>query len=161
MNASSRRRFLFSAAGLLVLPAFDVRAQAQKGLPQSTLEIVTAKGRHKFKVELAVTPDQQAQGLMYRRELAADAGMLFDYGADQAGVAMWMKNTFIPLDMLFIRASGEILNIAERTVPKSLATVAAAGPVRAVLEVNGGTASRLGIRPGDKVVHAIFGNTGS
>ncbi len=158
MTPPSRRSLLL--AGLsLVLPALPACAQQATAPLQTTgIEILTASGAHRFRVELALTPEQQAQGLMYRRELAADAGMLFDYGADRPGIAMWMKNTFIPLDMLFIKANGEILNIAERTVPQSLATIAAAGPVRAVLEVNGGTVSRLKIRPGDKVVHPIFGN---
>jgi len=158
MNALSRRHLL-SAGLVLALPALPACAQpAPAALPTTTLEIVTAGGRHRFKVELALTPEQQSQGLMYRRELAADAGMLFDYGAERGGIAMWMKNTFIPLDMLFIRGNGEILNIAERTVPQSLATIPAAGPARAVLEVNGGTVSRLGIRPGDRIVHPLFGN---
>ena len=109
---------------------------------------------------LATTPDQMATGLMYRREMAADRGMLFDYGRDQAGISMWMKNTFIPLDMLFVKADGSVLNIAERTVPQSLASVSAAGAVRAVIELNGGTAARLRIKPGDKVLHPMFG-TGS
>lgn len=161
MNALPRRHILLAGLGLL-LPVLPACAQQAPGpLQTTTLEIATASGRHKFKVELALTPDQQSQGLMYRREMAADAGMLFDYGADRSGIAMWMKNTFIPLDMLFIKANGEILNIAERTVPQSLATISAAGPVRAVLELNGGTASRLKIRPGDKVLHSIFGNAAS
>ncbi len=153
------RRHVLSAGLVLALPALPACAQqAPAALPTSSLEIVTAAARHRFKVELAITPEQQSYGLMYRRELAADAGMLFDYGAERTGIAMWMKNTFIPLDMLFIKGNGEILNIAERTVPQSLATIPAAGAARAVLEVNGGTVSRLGIRPGDKVVHPLFGN---
>lgn len=158
MDKFPRRRVLLAGLALL-LPALPACAQqAPAAMQWVTLEIVTASGRHTFKAELALTSEQQSQGLMYRRELAADAGMLFDYGADRPGIAMWMKNTFIPLDMLFIKANGEILNIAERTVPQSLATIAAAGPARAVLELNGGTASRLKIRPGDKVVHPMFGN---
>ncbi len=122
----------------------------------SSLAIETARGeRHRFRVEFAATPQQRAQGLMYRPTLAPDAGMLFDYGRE-APVAMWMKNTLIPLDILFIAANGVIVNIAERAVPGSLASIVSARPVRAVLEINGGTAERLGIGPGDRVVHAIF-----
>jgi uncharacterized protein len=125
----------------------------------SDLVIVGAGGAHAFKVELAVTDAEKAEGLMFRRELAADAGMLFDMGPGEHAATFWMKNTYIPLDMLFIRADGRIQNIAERTVPQSLDTVPSDGPVRAVLELNGGTAARLGIKPGDMVRHPLFGNS--
>jgi len=115
------------------------------------LAIVTDAGRHEFKVELAVTLEQRSQGLMYRREMAADAGMIFDFGARPDRVSMWMKNTYIPLDMLFIKPDGEIESIAERTVPHSLEAISSRGPVRYVLELNGGTASGLGIGAGDRV----------
>lgn len=110
---------------------------------------------HIFKVEAAVTPETRALGLMFRREMAADSGMLFDFGQNQP-VSMWMKNTLIPLDMLFIDAEGRVVNIAERTVPGSLAGIASNGPVRFVLEVNGGTAARLGLKPGDRVHHPLI-----
>lgn len=115
------------------------------------LAIVTADGRHEFDVELAVTPEQRSQGLMYRREMARDAGMLFDFGPRYGRASMWMKNTYIPLDMLFIKSDGEIESIAERTTPHSLEAVSSRGSVRYVLELNGGTAARLNIRPGDRV----------
>jgi uncharacterized membrane protein (UPF0127 family) len=122
----------------------------------SRVEVDTQGGRHQsFAVEVATTPDQLSQGLMFRRSLAADAGMLFDFGQEQQ-VAMWMKNTMIPLDMLFIAADGRIVLIAEYTVPGSLEPLGPRRPVRAVLEVNAGTAQRLGIRPGDHVTHALF-----
>jgi uncharacterized membrane protein (UPF0127 family) len=92
---------------------------------------------------------------MYRPSMPNDTGMLFDFGIEQR-VSMWMKNTLIPLDMLFIDVHGKIVNIAERTVPHSLASIPAVKPVRFVLELNGGTASRLGIRPGDTVKHKII-----
>ncbi len=122
-------------------------------MPVSEVTIVSGSGEHRFEVEVARTVDEQARGLMYRRRLGADAGMLFDYGHPR-NVAMWMRNTYIPLDMIFIGADWRIARIAERTVPLSSATVASEGPARAVLEVNAGTASRLGIRPGDRVVYA-------
>jgi uncharacterized protein len=122
------------------------------------LTIVSADGRHDFTVELAETPAQQEQGLMFRQSLAPDAGMLFDF--KQPTVAtMWMRNTLIPLDMLFVDQHGRIVNIAQRAVPESDATIAAAAPVRAVIELNGGTAERLGIEPGDRVLYPIFGDT--
>jgi uncharacterized protein len=151
-----------SARPLLALLLFLAGASASlaqqlQRFPTGELTIESASGRHKFHVELATNPAQHEQGLMFRQSMAPDAGMLFDF-LRPAPVSMWMKNTFIPLDMLFIDNQGRILNIAERTVPHSLDPVAAAGPARAVLEVNGGTASRLGIRPGDRVLSPIFGN---
>lgn len=115
------------------------------------LAIVTGSGRHEFNVELAVTPDQRSQGLMYRRDMAKDAGMLFDFGSHYGRASMWMKNTYIPLDMVFIKDGGEIESIAERTTPHSLEAISSRGRVRYVLELNGGTVARLGIGPGDRV----------
>jgi uncharacterized protein len=129
-------------------------AELQK-FPTSELTIVSANGPHRFKVEVAETPAQMEQGLMFRTSLAPDAGMLFVY--PQPTVAtMWMKNTLIPLDMLFVDARGRIVNIQQRAVPQSLDVISAAAPVRAVIELNGGTAARLGIEPGDKVLHPAF-----
>ena len=118
----------------------------------ATLEIRTRTGSHRFTVELARTARQHARGLMFRRRLAPDTGMLFLYRTSQP-VTMWMKNTFIPLDMLFVVADGRIVRIAQRTVPHSVQTISSGGPVTAVIEVNGGTAERLGIRTGDRIVH--------
>ncbi len=89
---------------------------------------------------------------MHRRDMAPDHGMLFDFGVT-APVAMWMRNTYIPLDMLFIRADGEIVNIAHDAVPHSEAILASEGPVRAVLEIPAGISRLLGIKPGDMVMH--------
>ena len=114
--------------------------------------------RHDFRIELAVTPEQRAQGLMHRRSLAPDAGMLFVYARTRE-VAMWMKNTFVSLDMLFISAEGEVVRIAERTEPLSLTTIRSGSPVKGVLEVVAGTVARLGIRPGDRILHPAFGST--
>ena len=93
---------------------------------------------------------------MYRRELPEGRGMLFDFSPEQP-VSMWMKNTYIPLDMIFIRADGRILRIAENTTPESEAIIPAGRPVRGVLEVIGGTAKKFGIAPGDRVAHPLFG----
>ena len=153
------RRALLSmlVAPLAGLPRFSVGADLQK-FATSELTIISATGPHRFKVEFAETPAQMTQGLMFRTSLAPDAGMLFDY--KQPTVAtMWMRNTLIPLDMLFVDAQGRIFNIHERAVPQSDDVIAATAPVRAVIELNGGTASRLGIEPGDRVVHPIFGDT--
>lgn len=119
------------------------------------LSIKTKTATHAFEVELAVTADEQRKGLMYRRTMPANAGMLFVYD-NGSRVTMWMSNTYIPLDMLFIAADGRITRIVERTVPLSTELIGSGGPVRAVLELNGGTASRLGIAVGDKVRHSAF-----
>lgn len=121
------------------------------------LEIVAGEARYAFKIEMAITPAERSRGLMNRHELALDAGMLFDYGRPRY-VSFWMKDTLIPLDMIFIKDDGRIARIAKRTVPLSLAAVPSGEPVLAVLEVIGGTADRLGIAPGDTVIHPIFGN---
>jgi uncharacterized membrane protein (UPF0127 family) len=123
----------------------------------SRLVVETAAGPRVFMVEVATNDETRQRGLMFRRNLAADAGMLFDYGTPQP-IAMWMKNTLIPLDMLFIGSDLRVTRIAERTVPQSLTTIDSGGPARAVLEVNAGTAARLGIKPGDLVRHPLFKN---
>jgi uncharacterized protein len=121
----------------------------------STLTISSGSGAHRFNVELADTPEKRTVGLMYRASMPADAGMLFDFKKDEP-VAMWMRNTRIPLDMLFITRDGRIANVAERAVPFSETAIPSKGPVRAVLELNGGTAARLGIKAGDRVSHPMF-----
>ena len=131
---------------------------AQPELPKEKLVIVTQDGaKHDFSVEMALTPEQQETGLMFRPTVPADGGMLFDWGLPR-DIAMWMRNTVAPLDMLFISADGTIRRIAENTTPQSLATIPAGGAVRATLEVAAGTAARLHIRTGDKVQQRIFGN---
>ena len=118
---------------------------------------MTAAGEKTFQVEVIRTMDERARGLMFRRYLPADRGMLFDF-AVEAQVAMWMKDTFIPLDMLFIRKDGTISQIAENTEPHSTRTISSSEPVFAVLEINGGLSATLGIKAGDKVVHSLFGS---
>ncbi|WP_246432792.1 DUF192 domain-containing protein [Rhodopseudomonas rhenobacensis] len=120
-----------------------------------TLEIVTKSGVQVFAVEVATTEQEKTTGLMYRKELADGRGMLFDFSPEQP-VSMWMKNTFIPLDMIFIRADGRISRIAENTVPQSLAIIASGPPAKGVLEVIAGTARKYGIAPGDRVAHPLF-----
>jgi uncharacterized membrane protein (UPF0127 family) len=152
-----RRAFLPMLASVLTgLSAFSVGAELQQ-FPTSELTIISSTGPHRFKVDVAETPAQMTQGLMFRRSLAADGGMLFDY-KEPTMATMWMRNTLIPLDMLFVDAQGRIVNIRQRAVPQSLDVIGAAAPVRAVIELNGGTAARLGIAPGDRVIHPIFGN---
>lgn len=133
-------------------------ATAQQTFAASTMAIETAgAAKFRFKIELAETQAQQAQGLMFRRQMAPDAGMLFIYPKPQVA-AFWMKNTFIPLDMLFIAADGRIVHIHPNATPQSEATITTPQPVKAVLEINGGLAARLGVRVGDIARHAAFNN---
>lgn len=156
------RAVLLYAACLAAGPhpaALGAGASAPVRFETSNLVVVTTQGRSDFTVELALSEAQRMQGLQGRRRLAADAGMLFDFQGT-GPVMMWMKDTYVPLDMLFIDSGGRIVNIAEHTVPLSRTAVRSAGPVRAVLELNAGTAARLGIRPGDRVLHSVFGAGG-
>lgn len=157
----SRRGVVGLALGALIMAgAGGVFAREPQSFARSMAEIVTQAGaHHSFAVEVATTEEQLAQGLMYRPSLAADAGMLFDFGGSRP-VSMWMKNTLIPLDMLFLADDGRVVGVAERAVPRSLDLISAPEPVRGVLEVNGGTVSRLGIRPGDRLVYPLFGGGG-
>jgi uncharacterized membrane protein (UPF0127 family) len=149
-SASWSRLSLFAAAALFF--ALFALAQAAE---ETTLEIVTKDGVHVFSVEMATTDEERQKGLMFRKELPEGKGMLFDFKPDQE-VGMWMRNTYISLDMLFINADGTIRRIAENTEPLSEKTILSGGPVRGVLEVIGGTAKKLGIAPGDKVAHPLF-----
>jgi len=142
------------AAAVFILVAGLAQAQLAS-FEKSQLAIVSGAKRHPFQIELAISPDQMAQGLMFRRQMAPDAGMLFVHPQERE-LSMWMKNTFLPLDMLFIAADGKITRIVARTVPQSLTTISSDGPAMAVLELNAGTAERLGIKPGDRVEHSAF-----
>jgi uncharacterized protein len=157
MMPLSRRSALLACLLLAVLGTGAPAAAAS--FAKSSLVIDTVAGPRRFTVELARSPEQQQRGLMFRKSLAADAGMLFDFG-DTRPATFWMKNTLIPLDMLFIAADGHVADIHERAVPLSEATIESKVPVRAVLELNGGSVARFGIHRGDLVHHAIFG-TGS
>lgn len=166
MTSLARQVSVPSLAAVLVVFALgalapDDGAWAQSSLAsfdRSTLAIETSAGEtHDFDVELALRPKQQAQGLMFRRELAESAGMLFVYPSERF-ISMWMKNTLIPLDMLFVDSAGYIVGIAERTVPLSLSSISSGQPALGVLEVNAGTVRRLGIQPGDRILHPALGN---
>lgn len=124
--------------------------QASTIMPTETLTIITSSGQHHFEVEVARTDEEQARGLMERRYLPENRGMIFDY-ANAQPVSMWMHNTYISLDMLFIDNEGRVIRIAERTEPMSRKFIPSGGPVRAVVELNAGTASRIGAKVGDKI----------
>jgi uncharacterized protein len=141
---------------MLVLAGGGTTAFAQNTPSAAgTLVIQADDAQHSFVIELAATPSTRSSGLMYRRQLAEGAGMLFDFVTTQQ-VTMWMKNTYLSLDMIFIDATGRITNVAQRTVPHSLKHIESQGQVRAVLEINGGMAAKLGIKAGDKVRHKLF-----
>ena len=144
-------------AAVLVVVGFAVASAPASAASFQPLEIVTKNGVQVFSVEMATTEEEKQTGLMYRKELADGKGMLFDFNPEQE-VSMWMKNTYVSLDMIFIRADGRILRIAENTEPLSTKIISSKGPARAVLEVVAGTAQKYGIRPGDRVGHPLFGS---
>ncbi|MCK1396015.1 DUF192 domain-containing protein [Bradyrhizobium sp. 1] len=144
-------------AAFLVIAGLTVASAPVGAADFQPLEIVTKNGVQVFSVEIATTEQEKQTGLMYRKELADGKGMLFDFNPEQE-VSMWMKNTYVSLDMIFIRADGRILRVAENTEPLSTKIVSSRGPARAVLEVVAGTAQKYGIRAGDRVGHPLFGS---
>ena len=131
-------------------------AQQDVVFPESTLEIETQSGtRHTFRIELAETDPLRQRGLMFRNEMAPDAGMLFTYKRDRV-ISMWMANTYLPLDILFIESDGRISRIAESTIPLSRESISSRKRARGVLELNAGTVRRLGLSVGDRVIHERF-----
>jgi len=150
-NDTTLRWFLILLASLAVLsrhtPAWAAALE--------TVEIASKSGTHRFSVEIARTEKEQQRGLMFRKKLPEGAGMLFEFRKERP-ISFWMKNTYVPLDIIFIRNNGRILSIAENTVPMSDRLIPSRGPVRGVLEVIAGTANKFGIAPGDQVTHRIF-----
>jgi len=144
---------LVTLAGAALVLAPPPARSAEK----QTLEIASKTGVHVFEIELAVTDAERERGLMYRRTLPESYGMLFDFKRDQ-DVSMWMHNTYVSLDMIFIQGGGRIIRIAENTEVQSEKHIPSGGPVRGVLEVIAGTAKKLGIKPGDRVAHPLFNN---
>lgn len=147
---------LFCLSTALVLASLMAPVLAQ--MPVETVKLVTAGGEHAIRAEIARTPDEKALGLMFRKSVPEGTGMLFPYSAPQE-VTMWMRNTYVSLDMVFIAADGRVHRIEERTEPLSERIISSKGPVTAVLELAAGSAQRLGLRPGDRVIHPMF--TGS
>ena len=152
------RALILALGAALLLPACTASEgdpAAQTAAKRATVTIESGTSRHVFKVDVARTPDEQKQGLMFRTGIPADGGMLFaPYPPEGGGpreASFWMKDTPSPLDIIFIRSDGTIATIAENTEPFSEAPVRSGEPVAAVLEINGGRAAELGISPGDKV----------
>lgn len=163
-NDFTRRTTRRSALTLLALLGLVTggSACAQSGplqdldtFPRGKLQISVGKKQVDFDIWIADTPERQSQGLMFVRSLPEQRGMLFVHESPKP-IGMWMKNTYIPLDMLFIRADGKVARVAANTTPHSLDTVESKEPVVAVLELKGGTAAKLGIRAGVTVKHSVF-----
>lgn len=148
------RRLARVLAAFLLIAGMNAVA-ASITFEEAPLTIDAATGEFEFQVEIAVSPEQRGLGLMFREDLAEDRGMLFDFGKLQRA-SMWMRNTYVPLDMLFVDPEGRITQIAADTRPLSDAVIASREPVRAVLELRAGVTAKLGIRPGDRVVHPLF-----
>jgi uncharacterized protein len=145
---------LWAALAFVVFLAASASVLAQAG-ERDSLEIVTSTGRHAFQVEIADNDATRERGLMDRRFMAADHGMLFEFDRE-APVSFWMKNTYIPLDMIFIAPSGVVTHIAANAEPLSERVIPSGNPCIAVLELNGGMAASIGLKVGDKVRHPFF-----
>ena len=143
------------AVGLLALALLAPASGFATGT--GTLVIKTASGDHNFNIEVATTQQEQALGLMFRRSLPENAGMLFLYDPPQPA-AMWMKNTLIPLDMVFIAPDGRVLRIESNAEPLSTTVIPSDGDISAVLELNGGEADKIGLRRGDRVIYPGLAN---
>jgi uncharacterized membrane protein (UPF0127 family) len=153
----NRQRAAERAAPFFVVLALLIAGLVHpaQGMRRDTLKLVTSRGVKQISVEVTETPQEKATGLMFRTSLADDAGMLFFYETPQE-ITMWMRNTYIPLDMVFIRADGRVHRIEARTEPLSEAIIASHGNVTACLELAGGAAERLGLEPGDRVEYRLF-----
>jgi uncharacterized membrane protein (UPF0127 family) len=152
---ASMRLVLASLAIVATLAMGHASAAGSDDYPRSTLEIRSAQGRQLFSIRVADTPERQELGLMYETRLPADEGMLFPQDQPRI-VSMWMKNTYIPLDMLFVDSHGRIVCLLANTAPQSLALLSCPKPVKAVLEIGGGESAGRGIKVGDRVIDGIF-----
>lgn len=143
---------------LLLMAGFTATAQAQATFPKGELSIKTAETTYDFDIELALDDNHRQYGMMFRTEMPEMTGMLFVYDRKR-DLAMWMKNTFISLDILFLDTNGKIINIAKSAQPRSLSRISSQRPAKAVLELKGGITDKLGINAGDEIIHSIFENT--
>ena len=148
---------LLFTAQLWAEPAADVQT-LDRMFPRSTMQIATSDARlHAFEIWIADNEPRRARGLMFVRELAGNQGMLFLYPNEQP-ISMWMKNTYLPLDMLFVDSHGRIVKVVENTTPQSLDTIESGALVRGVVELNAGVSAKLHLRPGSLVIHPAFVN---
>lgn len=155
-DSSGARVLLHRVALVFLMLTCGIVARDATGQEKlEALTIVTTRGTHPFSVEVMRTGQQRERGLMFRKFLPQDRGMLFDFKSEQP-IMMWMKNTYLPLDMIFISRAGKVVGIAQNTEPLSERIVASGAPAYAVLEVNAGTATKIGLEIGDKIRHALF-----
>jgi len=151
-------RFAVVAFGIAVaLAGCGLGSLFTKHLPTTTISFDTPRGPARFIVEVASDDASQQQGLMYRKEMDENAGMLFDLHEPKR-VSFWMKNTYLSLDIIFVREDGTISTIEPNAIPLSTDSILSMEPIRAVIELNGGRAHQLGIRPGAHVHGSIFGH---
>jgi hypothetical protein len=157
-DVQRRRVVFFAMVGLFALLAvFRTAAGANAEPAFERIEIVTSSGPHVFEAEVARTMEERGKGLMFRRELAENRAMLFDFGVEQK-VMMWMKNTYVPLDMIFVGKNGRVTSIARDAKPMSEDLIPSGQPAYAVIEVAAGVAKKIGLAVGDRVKHPIFRN---
>ncbi len=154
-HSPARRGLARSVAAALALATALTALPAGAAPPLDDLTIETGTGPHHVAVEVMRTREELERGLMFRRQMAADHGMLFDFGSPQP-VTMWMKNTYLPLDMVFIAADGRVVSVKQNAEPLSEATIFSGGTVLGVLELNAGTAARIGVKAGDRVRDPMF-----
>jgi uncharacterized protein len=146
-----------AAAEAAATPRLTV-STPEPGVVLEPLEVVTPTATYRFQVEIADDEPERQRGLMHRERMAEDRGMLFLFPGPPRPQGFWMKNTLIPLDIIYLQPDGRILSIARRTTPLSEAPIPSNGPASAVLEINGGLSDRLGIAPGDQIRHRAFPN---
>lgn len=153
VGPATRRVLVF---GAILLACATSPGSAEPGLDGfEPLEITTATGLHRFAVEVMRTEPQRQRGLMFRRSLPRDRGMLFTFESERP-ITMWMKNTFLPLDMIFIAREGRVVGLAENTEPLSERIISSGAAAFGVLELNAGAAAEIGLKVGDKVRHPVF-----
>ncbi|RYB02066.1 DUF192 domain-containing protein [Lichenibacterium ramalinae] len=155
MPRNARPVLSFATLAVAAMATACCLAPAPSRAATDDLVIATSSGAHHFAVDVMRTRDELERGLMFRRQLDADRGMLFDFGTSQP-VSMWMKNTYLPLDMVFIAADGRVVSVKRNAEPLSETIIPSGGDVLGVLEVNAGTAARIGVKPGDRVSDPMF-----
>ncbi len=161
-SSSTAQTLICVAIALIMLLSFLMNqsvADSSTGKGLTPLVASTSKGEFTYNIELAVSGEQRTRGLMFRKQMPQDYGMLFDFDRTQK-VMMWMKNTYLPLDMIFMRVDGTIAHIVENTTPHSLAIISSRFPVRFVLELNAGEVVRTGMKPGQILRHSVFAKRG-
>ncbi len=155
MRAAQASRSFLIWSFLVALSSLVAMTLARAEPALESVRIITATGQHDFKVEIANTPKERALGLMHRKSMPQDQGMLFDFKSE-GPASMWMKNTYIPLDMIFIARDGRVVSVVADAEPLSERIISSGQPAYAVIELNAGAARRISLAPGDMVLHRMF-----